>query len=428
MSLRRVVITGAGAVSPFGLGVDKLMSALFDGRSGVVNLELQWAERIPELTCMIGAPLNEPLDERAIPRKYRKTMGRTAILSYYASLEAIRQAGLSEARLQSGRVGICFGSSTGSAGSITRFYDGLNSTDSIRKLSSGIFFQIMSHTTAANIAHAFNINGRVISPNCTCSTAAQAIGIGFESIRHGYQDVMLCGGADELDVLVNSSFDLIQAASNGYNDTPEESPRPFDRQRDGTVCGEGAGCLVLEAEDTALARQAKIFGEVIGFHTSSSGVHMAQPDAESISDCIRNAIDNSGLKPEKIDYINAHATGTTLGDISEASAISSVFGRRAVPISSLKGHLGHTLGASGALEFIATLGMLQYNRLIPTRNLVDPGEGCDNLNHVKPDERYQADIFMKNSFAFGGINTVILGRRYLNGQAGDSGETEENIR
>jgi 3-oxoacyl-[acyl-carrier-protein] synthase II len=248
-----------------------------------------------------------------------------------------------------------------------------------------------------------------------------AIGLGFEAIRYGLQDVMLCGGGDELHPMVPGTFDLVQAASCGYNDRPDQTPRPFDKDRDGTVCGEGAGMLVLESEASATARGAMILAEVVGFGTGCDGQHLAQPRKESIVRCLNNALDNAGLLPDGIGYINAHGTGTVLGDAAEAQAIGEVFGACGTPDSSLKGHMGHAMGASGALESIACVDMLRGNYVLPTRNLAEPEEeSCAGLNLIRESgcrpvalpSGSPLRVLLKSSFAFGGANTVLVLKRY----------------
>jgi 3-oxoacyl-[acyl-carrier-protein] synthase II len=411
MSLKRVVITGTGAVSPFGVGTGRMLENLFAGKSAVVNLKSEWESKVGDLLCWVAAPLKETLNEKAIERKFRKTMGRVAYMSHFAVQEALRQAGLADSDLKTGRIGVAFGSSTGSAFSTELFMDEYRN-HRMSQLPSGIFFQIMSHTCAANIAQAFNLNGRVISTNCACSSAAQAIGLGYEMIRHGQQDAMVCGGADELHITTVASFDLVQAASCGFNDRPEKTPRPFDRLRDGTVCGEGAGSLILETEERARQRGARILGEIAGFATFTSGVHMSNPDLDSIAYCMEQALASADLKPSDIDYINAHATGTQIGDMSEAQAIRKVFGEESVPASSLKGHMAHTLGASGALETIASLEMMERGILLPNLNLDALGEECKGIAAIQSAVKKPVNTFIKNSFAFGGINSVLIIRRY----------------
>ena len=408
MALRRVFVTGMGAVSPYGYGVSRLTENLLLGRSAVVSMKAAWRERIHNLNSLVGAPIQEPLDPKRIPRTLRRSMGPLAMLSHLASLEALAQAGVGEELLRSGRAGVSYGSSIGSVASLEEAFTSYLRTGDMSRLPSGIFFQVMSHTCAANLAHAFGMTGRVLAPNAACASASMAIGLGFEAIRGGAQDLMLCGGAEELHPIVTGTFDLVQAASIGFNDRPDQTPRPFDKDRDGTVCGEGAGTLVLESEESARRRGAEPLAEVAGFGTSCDGEHMAQPHRASIVPCLHNALDNAGMMPDAVDYVNAHGTGTVLGDAAEAESIREVFGGRPVPVSSLKGHIGHTLGASGALEMIASITMLREGYLLPTRNLETPGEDCGGVAFVRQVERRRIRVFVKNSFAFGGTNTVLV--------------------
>lgn len=412
MSLRKVVITGVGAVSPFGVGVERMMNALRAGRSAVVDQRTAWEERISDLTCWVGAPLREPLDFAGIPRTVRRSMGRVARLAYLASVEALECARIPLDHCGSGGMGVSFASSMGSTGSVEEFFRAYLEKGKIGGVPANIFLQCMSHTCAANLVHALGITGGMLSPNAACASSLQAIGCGIEAIETGRQNLMLCGGAEELHVMVTACFDLVRATSSHFNEQPTRTPRPFDRDRDGIVCGEGAGALILESEESALGRGAEILAEIVGYATTTDGTHMAQPHCKSITACLRKALDCSGLEADAIDYVNAHATGTVQGDKEEAAALEQVFGEGGVPVSSFKGHLGHTLGASGALELIACLRMQKDGYLIPTLNLEIPGDGCEGLDHVIDRRRVTFDRFAKTNFAFGGVNAVLILQRY----------------
>lgn len=412
--MRRVFVTGIGSVSPFGSGVDILLDSLYKGKSAVKNMKEEWGKKINDLNCWVGAPLKESIDDKIIPRKFRRFMGPTAVISISASQEALKDSGIPENEYTSGKIGVSFSSTMGSVVWLENYVSEYLTKATVREISSGIFFKIMSHTCAANIAHFFNIQGRTIAPNAACASSALAIGLGYEAIQNGKQDIMLCGGADELHVIVNASFDNVQAASTHFNDTPSKTPRPFDRNRDGTVCGEGAGVLILESEESAIKRNAKIYAEIIGFATAADGTHLAEPHSESITKCIQSALENAQIAPENIDYINAHATGTVLGDEAEAQSIKTLFGENSVAVSSFKGYMGHTLGASAVLETIASIKMMNENNIIPTLNLDEIDEGCKNINHITKLMTKKINIFLKNSFAFGGINTVLVLKRYQN--------------
>ena len=411
MQMKRVVITGMGVVSPFGIGVEKLMKNVIEGNSAVVNMRDKWESDLPDLTCWVGAPVTEDLKEKSIQRKFRRSMGRTAILSALASREAVEQAGLSQQELSSGKTGISFASTTGSVESMEEFFENFLVKHNVTQMSSGTFFKVMSHTSASNLAHLFNIKGRVLSPDCACASSSVAIGLGYETIRSGVQDVMICGGSDELSVTTSAAFESVKALSFHYNKTPSKTPRPFDKDRDGTVCGEGAGCIILESLESARCRNALVLGEIIGFATLSDGTYIAQAQPESIYSCIKMAIESACIKADNVDYINAHATGTVIGDKAEALAIKEIFPEGKVPTSGFKGHIGHTMGASGVLESIICLKMLDLDLIFPSLNLDEPDKDCEGILHVLEIQKKRVDTIVKNSFAFGGINSVLIFRR-----------------
>lgn len=409
MHLRKVVITGTGAVSPFGKGVEILVKSLLEGKSGIVVVpEL---EEIGELRSRLGA-LVQGVDPKEIPRKHRRTMSRMSVYALLACQEALAQSGLSP-QGSNGRMGVVLGSTVGSTDVLEKFFKDYLTGHSMEGTRSTIFFQIMNHTCASNVAQALGIEGRVLAPAAACSTGCQAVGLGYETIALGKQDTMLCGGADEFHPLTIASFDLINAASFNYNDQPHKTPRPFDRDRDGIVCAEGCGILLLESLESAEKRGASILGEVAGFSTVSDPSNIADPSASSMERCMMQALSEAHLEPGDVDYVNAHATATIQGDIAESEAIYRLFGPN-VPVSSLKGHLGHTMAASGALELIATLDMMNRRCLIPTLNLENVDELCHKIRHVRTIESLPVHTAIKNSFALGGVNSSVIVRRYKN--------------
>ncbi len=403
--MRRVVITGAGAVSPLGVGVPALVGGVEAGRGATRRME-SW-DGFKGLRSRVAAlaPLE---NERAIPRRYRRTMGRMSLFAYQAAVEAMAEAGLGSADTASGRMGCAVGSTMGSAISLNRAFEAMIPNRDLSELSSTLFFQCVSHTAAMNVGQALGLGGCVFAPSAACASALQAIGLGFDLVRSGRQDVMLCGGAEEVHATVTGSFDLLYAASTRYNDAPERTPRPFDADRDGLVCGEGSGILVLESLDRARRRGAPILAEVLGFHTCGGGDHVSESNRKAMADCMRGALADAGLDAGRVDAINAHATATLQGDGEEVAAIREVFGG-AVPTSSLKGHLTHTLGASAALELIVALAGMRRGRVYPTRNLERVAPECEGILHVR-DAPAPVDIrvLAKNSFAFGGICAVLL--------------------
>ena len=222
---------------------------------------------------------------------------------------------------------------------------------------------------------------------------------------------MLCGGSDEYHPLTTLCFDLINAASTGYNSSPSKTPRPFDRDRDGIICSEGCGILLLESYDSAKERGADILAEIVGFASTANSENIANPSAESLVACMEKTLSDSNINPQDIDYVNAHATGTIQGDIEEAEAIYRVFGGE-VPVSSLKGHIGHTMAASGSLELIASINMIRKKIVIPTLNLENIDDLCKKINLVQNLEERQIEYILKNNFALGGVNSSLILRSY----------------
>jgi 3-oxoacyl-[acyl-carrier-protein] synthase II len=319
-------------------------------------------------------------------------------------------------------MGIAYGSSAGSLDAVAEFgnmlinhnVDGLNATSYIR---------MMAHTAAVNIGLFFGINGRVYTTSSACTSGSQGIGYAYEAIKHGYQTLMVAGGAEELSAAEAAVFDTIFATSL-RNDAPDKSPRPFDRDRDGLVIGEGAGTLILEELDHALARGVRIYAELIGFGTNSDGLHVTQPDSNSMQIAMRLALQDAGLDASSIGYISAHGTATEHGDTAESHATAAVFGSK-TPTSSLKSFTGHTLGACGALEAWVTIQMMNEGWFHATANLENIDPACAQLDYIKGSIReLVCDHVMSNNFAFGGINTSLIFKRWGSYQPTQTGELQ----
>jgi 3-oxoacyl-[acyl-carrier-protein] synthase II len=407
MQLKRVVITGLGAVSPFGHDVESLMEGI-EKRRNAVRLMEGW-DCYTGLRSHVAAPA-EIRDERKIPRHKRRFMGRMSVFSAQAAEQALTDAGIDPSGLRQIRIGCAIGSTMGSAKSINDAFELMLPGKDISRLNSSMFFRCMSHTAAANVAQYLELEGHTIAPSAACASALHAIGAGYDIVRLDRQDVMLCGGAEEVHPTVTGSFDVLMATSAGFNNAPSKTPRPFDRDRDGLVCGEGSGVLVLEEYERALRRGARIYAEITGYHTNGNGSHVSQSHKGSMVRCMERAMDDAGVTPADIDYINAHATATLQGDQEEAEAIREVFGA-SVPVSSLKGYIGHTLGASGAIELIATLLMMQRGVVYPTLNLENISPECLGIDHITEARGKKLDVVLKNCFAFGGINAALVCRK-----------------
>nr|WP_198014646.1 beta-ketoacyl-ACP synthase [Methylobacter marinus] len=405
--MRRVVVTGMAGLSPIGNDWSQVAARLKAQSTGIRHMA-DW-EKYRGLNTRLGAPV-EFTKPAHYTRKQTRSMGRIALLAIYATELALADAGLlGDPCLSSGQTGIAYGSSAGSLEAVAEFgnmlinhaVDGLNATSYIR---------MMAHTAPVNIGLFFGINGRVYTTSSACTSGSQGIGYAYEAIRHGYQTVMVAGGAEELSASEAAVFDTLFATSLS-NDKPDKSPRPFDRDRDGLVIGEGAGTLILEEYEHALMRGARIYAELAGFGTNSDGLHVTQPNSDSMQVAMRLALRDAGLKPADIGYISAHGTATDHGDIAESHATAAVFGSK-TPISSMKSFTGHTLGACGALEAWAAIQMMNEGWFHPTANLDNIDPQCAELDYITGAiRRLECDYVMSNNFAFGGINTSLIFKR-----------------
>jgi 3-oxoacyl-[acyl-carrier-protein] synthase II len=408
------VVTGMGLCSPIGNDLATVEAALEHGRGGVVAVP-EWPDHYKMHTGVAG--LVEGVSAKLWHRRKVRSMGRVALLAAYASEQAVRDAGFAGEPDQLGaqlgdRVGLAYGSTHGSSAETESYCREVFKADSLQGVAGSHYLKFMSHTCAANLAEFFGVRGRV-QPTCSaCTSGSQAIGAGYESIRSGAADVMLVGGAEEAHFIPAGVFDVMFAASSKYNATPERTPRPFDAARDGVVIGEGAGSLVLERLDHALARDARIHAELIGYATNCDGIHLTSPAWEGMARCMELGLAAAGLSAAEIDYVNAHGTATELGDIAESRATAAVFGDR-VPVSTQKSYTGHTLGACGALESVFSLLMMRAGFIAANRNLDTIDERCAPLDYVRGSARAATlDRILTNNFAFGGINTSLVFQRY----------------
>lgn len=404
MSGRRVVITGVGLTSPIGNSFDEVSRSLRDDRSGV-RVVPQFGE-IQSMQTRLGAPVE--VDLSALPKKRTRTMGRVALLSTWATQKALEDAGIDKELLSSGEVGLAYGSTGGTSAAVEDFVRKLYIQKSLGAIQSATYLKFMSHTCAANLAQYFAIRGRVLTTCSACVSSSQAIGYGYEAVKHGFQEVMICGGAEEMDVVHAAIFDLMFATSTKYNERPAESPRPFDVDRDGLVVGEGAGTVILESYERARARGARIYAEVAGFATNCDGLHMTAPSEDGMTRVIEKAMADAKIDRGQIDYVNAHATATDLGDLCESRAVMRAVGDR-VPVSSTKGFTGHTLGACGAIETIFCLAMMRDGFLAPNKNLTRAHPDVAPLAYViGPPREARPKTMMNNNFAFAGLNTSLI--------------------
>lgn len=407
--MRRVVITGFGGVTALGNDWESIKAGLLAHQNCVVRMP-QWDE-IDGLSAKLAAPVQNFTLPEHYTRKRVRSMGRVSLLSTRATELALEDAGLLENPvIKSGRTGIAFGSCMGSTNAVAAFGEMLTNK-STRKITATTYVQMMPHTTAVNTGLFFGVTGRVIPTPSACTSGSQAIGYAWEAIRHGYQDVMIAGGAEELCPSEVAVFDTLFAAS-VRNDEPKLTPRPFDKHRDGLVIGEGAGAVILESLEHAQARGAKIYAELVGFATNCDATHITQPNQATMKICMEEALRVAGLVPSDIGYLSAHGTATDRGDIAESNATAAVFGDR-TPVSSMKSFFGHTLGACGAIESWLVVQMMREGWFSPTINLTDPDPNCGDLDYIMGTERQiDTEFVQSNNFAFGGINTSLIFKRW----------------
>lgn len=404
---KRVVVTGGSAISPLGSDWDTIEGNLRKKENKIVRMN-EW-DRYRRLNTRLASPVDWKAP--SYPRKKSRGMGKVALMAVHSAEMALNDAGLIDhSVLTDGSTGISYGSSTGNVDSMLDFFSMLKEDD-VQGITATTYIRSMAQTCAVNIAVFFKTTGRVLTTNTACTSGSQAIGLGFETIREGKQKIMICGGAEELNPTGPAVFDTLYATST-KNETPQITPSPFDRDRDGLVIGEGAGTIILEELEHARARGAHIYAEIIGFGTNADGDHITQPNSETMEIALNLALEDAGVGPDVIDYVNGHGTATQHGDIAESNATRRCFGR-AVPYSTLKSYMGHTLGACGALETWISINMMNLGWIAPNLNLNNLDPQCGELDYIKGDGRVMnPEHIMCNNFAFGGINTSLILKKW----------------
>ncbi len=401
--LNKVVITGMGAVSPYGTGVKPLWEGLASGANCIHTVpEL---EALPMVNTKVAATV-PAMDYSFILRKYRRSMSRMGLYAYCAAQEALHQAGYETAPEN---LGFFMGSTLNSISvwlELTSYSQGAH----LELIKTSDFLQIMNHSPLAGVCQALKINGPAMGGSEACATGLMNMGLGFMAIRSGLISQALCGGTEEYHPMFSACFDIMQATSKNSNDCPERACRPFDQSRTGLVVAEGCGLVFMESKKSALERGVPILAEVLGFYANTETENMAYPSAETLKKCMQGALQQAHIQAQEVDLLNAHATGTIAGDIAETQAAQAVFGS-ALKINSLKGHLGHTMGASGTLESIACVNMMAHQQIVPTKNLQQVDEQCASLQYPTHTLEAPLNIIMKNSFAIGGNNCSLLLRR-----------------
>ena len=401
-------MTGVGGISPLGRNWPDIQARLASYRNAVRHMP-EW-DRYPDLNTRLAAPVTDFETPAHWTRKQLRSLGRVSRLCVAAAEDALSDAGLlDDPSIRDGRMGVACGSSTGSTADVSDMakllIDGVSPG-----FNANTYVRMMPHTTAANIAIFFGLTGRVIPTSCACASGSQGIGYAYESIKYGMIDMMLAGGGEELCPSEAYVFDSLYATSL-KNDRPEASPSPYDSGRDGLVIGEGAGILVLESLEHARARGARIYAEVAGYASNCDGSHVTRPEQATMHACMQAALRDAGIAPSAVGYVNGHGTATEHGDIAETRATEALFGD-AMPLSSLKSYMGHTLGACGALESWFSIEMMRQQWFAPTLNLVDVDPRCGQLDYIRGEARHiDTEYVVNNNFAFGGLNTSLVFRR-----------------
>ena len=407
METKRVVITGVGAVCAFGREWIEIEAAFRAGKNAVRRMEA-W-DAFLEMETRLGAPLPAYAPPAHWSRKQLRSMGPLAQYCTDAAEQALEQAGLlGDPVIRNGSMGVAAGSSSGSTADVLDI--GLLLAHQPNNFNANTYVRMMPHTTAANVAIFFGLTGRLIPTSSACTSGSQGIGYAYEAIKYGKIPMMLAGGADQLCPSEAFVFVSLYAASR-RNHEPELTPRPYDAARDGLVLGEGGCMMVLEELEHARARGAHIIAEIVGYGANCDGSHITRPEMRTMQRCMELALEDAALPPSAVGYVSGHGTATEQGDIAETQATAAVFGH--VPISSQKSYLGHTLGACGSLESWFAIEMMRSGWFAPTLNLDNIDPRCGEADYLTGSGRYiDTEYVMNNNFAFGGVNTSLIFKRW----------------
>ena len=405
--MRRVVITGLGIVSPIGNSVAEVEASLRAGKSGIVFAP-EYAEHgfRSQVHGMPQIDLEAHIDKRNL-----RFMGPGAAYNFLAMQQAIADSGLEESDVSNERSGLIMGSGGPSTSNFFTAFDCVINKGAPKKMGPFMVTRCMSSTNSACLATPFRIKGVNYSITSACSTSAHCIGNGVEQIQMGKQDIVFAGGGEELDWTLSCLFDAMGAMSSKYNDTPETASRTYDATRDGFVIAGGGGVVVLEELSHALARGAKIYAEIVGYGANSDGAHITQLQQATMQRCMEMALKDANITPDQVGYVNGHGTATEKGDIAETQATAALFGQ--IPLSSQKSYFGHTLGACGALESWFSIEMMNSGWFAPTLNLDNIDPLCGDLDYIRGEGReIHTDYVVNNNFAFGGVNTSLVFKRW----------------
>jgi 3-oxoacyl-[acyl-carrier-protein] synthase-1 len=404
--MRRVVVTGIGIYSCIGKNIEEVTSSLREGRSGIgiAPERTEYGYRSP-LTGIVERPQLKGL----LDRRSRIGLADEGEYAYMATVEALKEAHLDISYFETNEAGILYGNDSSSK-PVIEAHKLMEEKKDTMMLGSSVVFQSMNSTVTMNLASIFKLRGINMTISAACASGSHAIGLGSLFVRNGWQDMVICGGAQEVNLYSMASFDALSAFSTRVDD-PTKASRPFDADRDGLVPSGGAATVILEDYDHAIRRRAPIYGEIIGYGFSSNGGHISQPNNEGSFIAMKRALDEAGVRPEDIDYINAHATSTPLGDRFEAMAINELFSGK-TPVSSTKSMTGHECWMSGASEIVYSLLMMRGSFIAPNINFEHPDEFSAKINVIAQPTDKELNLILSNSFGFGGTNSAIVLKKY----------------
>ena len=404
---KRVVITGIGIYSCIGKSINEVTNSLKEGKSGIgIDTNRKEMGYRSALTGVIDIPNLKGV----LSRRQRVSLSEEAIYGYISTKEALENAKIDDDFLDNNIIGMIFGNDS-SAKAVMESIDKIREKKDTTLLGSGSIFQSMNSTVTMNLSTIFRIKGINFTISAACSSGGHAIGTAYNLIKYGMQDTIVCGGVQEVNPQAFGSFDGLGVFSVN-EEHPYQSSRPFDKDRDGLIPSGGGATLVLESLDSALMRGAPIIAEVAGYGFSSNGKHISAPDVEGQVRSMRMALENADISPKQIDYINAHATSTPLGDACEAEAIYSIFKDYDTPVSSTKSMTGHECWMSGASEIIYSIIMMQNNFIAPNINFEKREESLAKINIIANPIKKELNTIMSNSFGFGGTNSNLIIKRY----------------
>ncbi len=404
---RRVVITGIGIYSCIGVGKDEVATSLRQGKSGIIYDEPR--KEFGYRSCLTGM-VAEPDLKPYLSRRERIGMHQPAMYAYMATREALEQAKLDIDFLGNHETGIIYGNDS-TAGAVINTVDKVRSRKDTTLIGSGDIFQNMNCTVNMNLSTIYQLKGINITLSAACASGSHSIGMGYLLIKQGLQDRVICGGAQEINEFAMASFDGLGTFSIRENE-PAKASRPFDANRDGLVPSGGAATLVIESLESALERGAPILGEIIGYGFSSNGDHISNPNFDGQFRSLNMAIAQAGIRSEEVDYVNAHATSTPIGDAMEAQAIHAVLGGK-VPVSSTKSMTGHECWMAGASEVVYSLLMMHNDFIAPNINFETPDEDSAKINIIPETKEQTIDCFLSNSFGFGGTNSSLIVKKFV---------------